>query len=170
MPENKLLSLLRVFQEGKSEFIVVGGLAAVLNGAPVQTYDVDLVYSRTTENIGRLILVLESIGAIFRIRPARRLKPTASHLSGNGHLNLITRFGPLDLLATIGEDLAYEDLLPHSSPIKVAADVQISVLHLETLINIKEQLGGEKDLAVLPLLRQTLKESVRKSSSGQTEE
>jgi hypothetical protein len=165
MSENKLLSLLRVFQESKSEFIVVGGLAAVLNGAPIQTYDVDLVYSRTAENIGRLLLVLASIDAAFRIQPSRRLKPTASHLSGSGHLNLTTRYGPLDLLATIGENLAYEDLLPNSSPMNVAPEVQISVLHLEMLIRIKEQLRGEKDLAVLPILRQTLKESSKKDLS-----
>jgi hypothetical protein len=161
---------LSLFEESKSEFIVVGGLAAVLNGAPVQTYDVDLVYSRAAENINRLLVVLASIDAVFRIQPARRLKPTASHLSGSGHLNLITRYGPLDLLATIGQNLTYEDLLTHSSPIKVGADVRISVLHLETLINIKEQLGGEKDFAVLPILRQTLRESGRKSAAGQIED
>jgi hypothetical protein len=170
MQENKLLSLLRTFQQSKSEFIVVGGLAAVLNGAPVQTYDVDLVYSRTAENIERLLFVLAAIDAVFRIQPARRLKPTASHLSGSGHLNLITRYGPLDLLATIGQNLAYEDLLPNSSPMNLGENFQINVLHLETLIRIKEQLGGEKDLAVLPILRQTLSESIRKSSRGRTQD
>jgi hypothetical protein len=69
------------------------------------------------------------------------------------------------LLATIGENLAYEDLLPNSSPMNVAPEVQISVLHLEMLIRIKEQLRGEKDLAVLPILRQTLKESSKKDLS-----
>lgn len=33
------------------EFIVVGGVCAVLHGAPVYTFDLDLVHSRTAENV-----------------------------------------------------------------------------------------------------------------------
>ena len=158
MPEGKLVATLRALDESHVAFILVGGLAAVLNGAPIQTYDVDIVYSREPVNIECLLAVLESMDAIFRIQPDRRLRPQASHLSGSGHLNLLTRYGPLDLLATIGRDLAYADLLPHSSKLDIGKGLRISVLDLETLIAIKEQIGGEKDVAVLPILRQTLNE------------
>jgi hypothetical protein len=159
MSQNRLLALLRTLAESKSEFIVVGGLAAVLRGAPVQTYDLDILFARDPENIERLLAVLESLDAIFRIQPERRLKPTASHLLGAGHLNLLTNDGPLDLLATIGENSRFEDLLPHSSKMNVGTGFQIQVLDLETLIEVKERLGGEKDIAVLPILRATLRES-----------
>ncbi|MGH9624331.1 MAG: DUF6036 family nucleotidyltransferase, partial [Bryobacteraceae bacterium] len=69
MPESKLLALLQRLEESKAQFIVVGGLAAVLNGAPVQTYDVDIVYSRSPENIRYLLEALESLDAVFRIQP-----------------------------------------------------------------------------------------------------
>lgn len=162
MQENRLLRLLRVLEQSKSDFIIVGGLAAVLNGAPVQTYDLDIVYSRSTENIKRLLEVLASLDAIFRIQPDRHLRPTASHLSGSGHLNLLTRYGPLDLLATIGTNLTYEQLLSHCSEMGIGEEARVKVLDLETLIELKEQLATEKDLAVLPILRQTLKESKRR--------
>lgn len=161
MQENKLLALLRTLADSKSQFIVVGGLAAVLNGAPVQTYDVDIVYSRNPENIEYLLKALESLDAVFRIQPERRLKPDASHLSGGCHLNLLTRYGPLNLLAAVGRNLTYEDLLAHCSTMSIGDSVSINVLNLETLIEMKEQLAGDKDLAVLPILRQTLKESKR---------
>jgi hypothetical protein len=45
MQERKLVETLRKLEESKSEFILVGGLAARLNGAPVQTFDIDLIYS-----------------------------------------------------------------------------------------------------------------------------
>jgi hypothetical protein len=32
------------------EFIVVGGVAAVLQGAPVVTFDLDILHRRTPEN------------------------------------------------------------------------------------------------------------------------
>jgi hypothetical protein len=55
MAERKLRALLRILAEGKVQFIVVGGLAAVLNGAPIHTYDVAIVYARNSENIARLL-------------------------------------------------------------------------------------------------------------------
>ena len=92
-----------------AEFILVGGLAAVLNGAPMYTFDIDVVHSRDPANIDRLRPVLEGLDAVFRIQPERRLKPNSSHLASAGHLNLITRYGPLDILGTIGRDLSYGD-------------------------------------------------------------
>ncbi len=164
MQGTKLLATLRTLSESNSRFVVVGGLAAVLNGAPIQTYDIDLVYSRNPENIERLLTALASLDAVFRLQPERRLRPTASHLSGTGHLNLLTRGGPLDLLATVGRNLTYEDLLPHSAEMRIGDGVHVQVLDLETLIALKQDLAGDKDLAVLPILRQTLKELKKKSN------
>jgi hypothetical protein len=158
MPERKLIATLRALREGDVEFIVVGGLAAVLQGAPVDTFDVDIVHSRGSANIARILPVLDALDAIFRMQPERRLRPNTSHLASPGHLNLMTRYGPLDLLGTIGNNLAYEDLIPRSVELDVAEGLRIRVLDLETLIAIKEELGGEKDLAVLPTLRRTLEE------------
>ena len=158
MPERDFFAVLEALYANRVSFIVVGGLAAVLDGAPVNTYDVDIVHSRSPENVARLLPVLETMEAIFRIQPERRLKPTASHLSGRGHLNLLTRYGPVDFLGTIGRDLGYEDLLPDSVEMDVGEGVRVRVLTLEKLIALKEELGGEKDRAVLPILRRTLDE------------
>jgi predicted nucleotidyltransferase len=158
MAEHKLIALLRALAEAEVDFIVVGGLAAALEGATVDTYDVDVVHSRDAANIARLLPVLESLDAVFRIQPERRLRPAASHLAGPGHLNLITRYGPLDVLGTIGRGLGFEDLLPHSSKMDVGGGIHVRVLDLETLIALKEELAGEKDRAMLPLLRRALAE------------
>jgi hypothetical protein len=164
MQEGKFAALLSILQQSGTEFILVGGLAAVLQGAPVQTFDVDIVYSRQSENIERLLGVLQSIGAIFRIQQERRIQPDLTHLRGSGHLNLITRFGPLDLLANIGEGLSYDDLLPHSRGMFISETVKIAVLDLDQIIAIKERLGNEKDQAVLPILRATAREAKRRGS------
>ena len=158
MPKRELIAPLRALHDGGVEFILVGGLAGVLNGAPMDTFDVDVVHSRVAANIARLLPVLDALDAVFRLQPERRLKPNASHLASAGHLNLITRYGPLDLLGTIGRDLGYQELLPHSIELAIAEGLRIRVLDLETLIALKEELGGEKDRAVLPILRRTLEE------------
>lgn len=158
MIERDFGAILSALHHADVEFLLVGGLAAVLNGAPLQTYDVDIVHRRTPENIDRLLPVLNDLEAVYRIQPARRLPPARSALLSAGHQNLITKYGPLDVLGAIGDEMGYDDLLPRSSELLIDKDVAIRILNLETLIEIKEQLGGEKDLAVLPILHQLLKE------------
>ena|SRR5450631_790663 len=98
MPEGNLRHTLRLLSENHVDFVLVGGLAAVLQGVPVSTFDVDIVHSREALNIHRLLPVLETLDW--------QLKPNASDLSGQGHhVNLVTRLGSLDLLCTIGHGL-----------------------------------------------------------------
>jgi hypothetical protein len=162
MHEGKLIATFRGLCKRDIHFIIVGDLAATLHGATGQTYDVSLVYSLEPANIERLLSSLQEIETVFRIQPERRLQPTASHLAAGGHLNLLTSLGPLDLLGSIGQGLGYSDLLPLSDEMAIGEGVSVRVLNLETLISVKEQLGSEKDFAVLPILRQTLRELKKK--------
>ena len=138
---------------------MVGGISAVLNGAPINTFDLDVVHGRASENVRRLLSALDSLDAHYRLHADRKLRPGLSHLSSPGHSNLTTRFGPLDLLGTIGNNLSLTDLLKHSARMEVSDGVQVWVLGLAKLIEVKEQLGGEKDKAALPILKRTLKET-----------
>ena len=156
MPGSDFLALLGALHEGGVEFIVVGGVAAALGGAPVNTFDLDIVPARGEKKVVKLLAVLESLDAIDRMQPSRRLKPGISLLSSPGHHNLVTRFGPLDILGTIGRDLAYEDLLPDVIEMIIAPGARVRVVDLPAIVALKEELAGEKDLAVLPILRRTL--------------
>ncbi|MGB8328982.1 MAG: hypothetical protein WCE62_02570 [Polyangiales bacterium] len=48
------------------EFIIVGGAAAVLHGAPITTEDLDIVHRRSPENVARLRTLLDE-GAEFLV-------------------------------------------------------------------------------------------------------
>jgi len=74
----------------------------------------------------------------------------------------MTRFGPLDVLGSIGKGRSYPDLLPHAVEMTIGGGVRIRVLNLEMQIAVKEEIGQEKDTAALPLLRHALEESRRK--------
>lgn len=156
--EYRLQALVRALHDAGIEFLVVGGLAGTLNGSPVTTFDVDVLHRRTQENVDRLMKVLEELDAVYRIQPERRLRPSESALMSKGHQNLITKYGPLDVLGSIGDNLGYEELLPRSTEMLIAEKFRVRVLNLDVLIELKEQLGGEKDRAMLPILRQVLKE------------
>jgi len=138
------------------DFIVVGGMAAVLQGAPVHTIDLDIVYALSEPNIIRLELALSELRAIFRDDP-RRIVPNRSHLQSRGHKLLQTTAGPLDVLATIETATTFEDLLPDSDWLEVDG-ARFRVLSLARLIVVKEQLNRAKDQAMLLLLRATLDE------------
>jgi hypothetical protein len=132
------------------DFIAVGGVAAALEGAPLNTFDLDIVASGDPNNVGRLRAALDSLGVPRETAP------------GPG---LTTRFGPLDVLGTIGRDRGYNDLLPHTVEVELDDRLRVRVLDLETLISVKEEAAGEKDLAVLPIMRRTLEEKRRRATS-----
>jgi hypothetical protein len=46
---------------------------------------------------------------------------------------------------------------------EIGPNLMVRVLNLDTLIQAKEKAGRDKDNAVLPTLRATLRESLRKS-------
>ena len=131
----------------------------------VNTFDVDIVHSRDPENLDPYLAALQELDARYRHRP--EFRPDESHLAATGHQLLLTRFGPLDVLGAIGGGWTYADLLPRSQLMEVAPGLAVRVLDLETIIQIKEEVGGEKDLATLPVLRRTLAEIRRRQASGE---
>lgn len=64
--EADLNALLQALVDADVEFIVVGGVAAVLHGVPTATQDLDIVHRRTRENVDRLFVLLERLDAYFR--------------------------------------------------------------------------------------------------------
>ena len=67
-----LPALLAALCDSGVEFIIVGGVAAVLQGVPITTNDLDIVHRRTPENVARLLEVLLELDATMRydmVRP-----------------------------------------------------------------------------------------------------
>jgi hypothetical protein len=146
-------AVLRVLARHGVEYIVVGGVCGALHGAPVTTFDLDVVHSRSEANVARLLTALEELNASYRFGQGDEDKPNASHLSSPGHRLLLTRFGPLDLLGVIGKGHGYAELAPHAVILAIEAGHEVRMLDLETLIRTKEEVAGEKDLAALSILR-----------------
>jgi predicted nucleotidyltransferase len=156
MPDARLVEILRTLCSHGAEFIVVGGMAAVIGGAPVVTRDVDVLRERSPANVERLLAALAELDAVFR-DDDRRLRPRDSYLCGPGHLLLQTRFGPLDLLGTIEEDTTYQDVLEQSYHVDLGG-FEVRALSLERLLVVKRKLGRPKDLLMALQIEATLDE------------
>lgn len=151
-------AILEVLTRHEVDFIVVGGVSATLGGVALQTFDLDVVHALNDENAGRLALALEELDAWFRTHPKTRLKPVRSQLALPGHALLMTRCGPLDLLGRIVGGRGYEELLPDSHALDLGLQRPVRVLSLEALLTLKLELGREKDLAAVALLRAAIRE------------
>lgn len=155
------LEILRTLCKHEVDFIIVGGVCGVLHGAPVATFDLDLVHSRAQDNLSRLMAALEELGAYYRGRGEQRLRPGPTHLASAGHQLLMTEYGPLDLLGTIGVGHSYEGLLKEAVVIEVGG-LRLRVLGLEALIRVKKETITEKDKVMIRILQHTLAQRAKK--------
>lgn len=150
----KFADILQVLSRHGVDYILVGGIAAVLEGAPVSTFDLDVVIHRTSENHQKVLAALHELNA--RYPAGRHIVPDAGKMESIRTHRLITDSGPLDIMESIGQGLTYGDLVSETLDYEVAG-YRVRTLNLETIIRSKEQAHRDKDLLVLPILYRTLK-------------
>lgn len=147
--------ILEVLNHHEVEYIVVGGVAAVIHGAPITTFDLDVLVRVGAGNAARLLEALSALDARYREHQAP-VKPTKQDILSGGHMLLMTRAGPLDVLGFIGAGQRFEDLDTASSEITMTAG-SLRVLDLEELIRQKKILDRPKDRAVADILEEVLR-------------
>lgn len=136
-------------------YIPVGGLAATLHGSPHVTFAVDITPERSRSNLEALAAALEELDARDRVGEAPEGLPfdrSAETLDRTEILNLVTRYGALDLTFVPSGTSGYPDLERSAQTIDVEG-VSVSVAALDDVIRSKEAAGREKDRVVLPSLR-----------------
>ena len=152
-----LAAIIEALVSGGVEFIVVGGAAAILHGAPTSTLDLDIVHRRTEDNVDRLYAVLRDLDAFHRDPAGRQLRPSRDALAGTGQLNLSTSLGPLDPLCVLHDGRGYDDLVANTVEMR-DGNIVIRVIDLPTLIAIKAKTGRARDRILLPILGALLDE------------
>ena len=151
------LELFRALGRAGVDYIVVGGVAAILEGAPITTLDLDIVCRRDDDNLGRLTELLDDLEARYRDPAGRVIRPTPDRPASNKINLLETSLGPLDVMQSVGPDWDWADLVSRSRILEVGS-LDLRVLKLASVIESKELADREKDRAMLPVLRRTLEE------------
>lgn len=150
--------LLPALVNGDIEFILVGGLAGIVHGAARLTYDVDIIYARTSGNFERIATALKPLAPYLRdAPPGLPFKLDKVTLRNGLNFTLTTKLGDLDLLGEVAGGGTYRNLLPHSFLLE-AYGVEFRCVDLETLINLKRAAGRPKDLEAIAELQALLKE------------
>jgi hypothetical protein len=154
-PANALTTIVDRLVGARIRFVLVGGLAAVSQGAPITTRDVDIVHARDDANLDALLALLSDLHAHYR-RSGPPLAPQRAALAGTGHNLLATDLGPLDVLGAIEAGRDYDALLPDSVDVAFG-DASVKVLSLEAILRFKRVSKHDKDKLMVPILEATLR-------------
>jgi hypothetical protein len=134
------------------EFVIVGGVAMTLHGSSSVTFDLDVCYARSNENLHRLVT------ALAQHHPRPRGLPEElpfvweiSTLRNGMNFTLSTGLGDLDLLGEVKGVGNYEEAREASVTMQLYG-FACRVFTLDALIASKRAAGRRKDLLVLPEL------------------
>lgn len=151
--------LLGALVGARVEFIIIGGMAALVHGSVRLTEDIDIVYRRTLDNIQRLALALARHQPYLRgAPPGLPFRWDSQTIERGLNFTLHTALGEIDLFGEIPGGGKYEDLLPYCVDVEVFGKAN-HVIGLERLIHVKRAAGRRKDLdaiAELEVLRDQL--------------
>ena len=160
----KFRDLVGLLSAGYVEFILLGGVAAVLHGSAHLTFDLDILYRRTPDNLDKLARALQSIHPYLRgAPPGLPFTLDADTLARGLNFTLTTRLGDLDLLGEVVGGGTY-DALVGESVLATLEGHEVRCVSLRRLIALKRAAGRPKDLDMLAGLEALLEERER---SGQ---
>jgi len=160
--------LLRVLVARGVDFVVVGGLAAVLHGSSRITQDLDVTYSTEPANLEALGQALLELDAkLYGIAEEVAFVPDARTLAQTEILTLSTRLGKLDLLRSPSGAPSYAELRNRAQLVKTD-DAAIRIAGTDDLIAMKRTAGRMKDLADIEELEAIadVRRAARSTSGG----
>jgi hypothetical protein len=151
---------LGILNQAEVEYVVVGGVALVAHGSARATFDLDICYKRSKENVEKLCIALQPFHARLRGAPLDlpfRFDPKTVIAGRN--FTLVTDLGDFDLLGEIA-GLGFYDAVYNSSEVKKVENIVCRVLSLDGLYRAKSAAGRDKDVEALKEIKglQELKE------------
>jgi hypothetical protein len=151
-PELRLRELLQRLTEHGVDFVVVGGVAVILQASPRFTKDLDICYALEQENLDRLGAVLTELGARLRgIDEDLPFVPDGRVLRQTQILTLTTADGGLDLLVEPDGSPSYSTLRRRADQI-VIEGIMVRVASIDDLLAMKRAAGRPQDLVDLESL------------------
>ncbi len=160
LPFDPSAMVARLVTEGV-DFVIIGGLAATLQGAELPTLDLDISYDRSLQNLERLASALQDLEVRLRGAEDVPIHIDALFLRNGEIWTFRSSVGNIDCLANPTGAPPYDQLKERA--VKVALGPhQVKIANLDDLIAMKGTTGRDKDvmkLAELIQLRQLIQEN-----------
>lgn len=160
--KEKLVQIVELLHKHGVEFMLIGGQAAVVHGSPIPTFDIDLCYRRTEDNLKKLAEALKEIHPTLRGAPADLpFRLDAESLALGQNFTFKTDLGDLDLLGWVEPFGTYDELVGRAENVSLET-CDVNVISLDDLIAIKKHINRPKDRNVLLQL-----EALKKLQEGE---
>jgi hypothetical protein len=144
-PEFRPSALLRSLAQAKIDFVVIGGVAVVVQANPRFTRDLDICYATDTANLKRLGTALVSLEAKLRgVEDDVAFVPDERTLRRTQMLTLSTREGNLDLLVDPPGSPSYPALRRRADVIQLGK-TSVRIASVEDLLEMKRAAGRPQD-------------------------
>ena len=138
--------ILGVLVRHEVRFVVIGGIAASLQGSTTITNDFDICYARDSENLERLARALTELHATLRgPREPVAFRLDARTLKAPLNFTFGTDYGPFDCLGSASAGFDYDQLRRNADAMNLVG-TDVSVASLDDLIRMKRAAGRNKDL------------------------
>jgi hypothetical protein len=144
-PDFRPTALIGALVQAGVDFVVIGGVAVVVQASPRFTRDLDITYATDTANLERLGALLVSLDARLRgVEDDVPFTPDARTLRHTEMLTLRTRDGDLDLLAHPPGSPGYAALRRHADVVELDGS-SVRIASVEHLIEMKRAAGRPQD-------------------------
>jgi hypothetical protein len=144
-PEFRPTALLGMLAQAEVDFVVIGGVAIVVQANPRFTRDLDICYATDRTNLERLGALLVSLDARLRgVDGDLPFVPDAPTLRRTRMLTLTTRQGNLDLLVDPPGSPGYAALRRRADIVELGA-ASVRVASVEDLLAMKRAAGRPQD-------------------------
>jgi hypothetical protein len=146
--------LFAVLARHRVDYVLIGGLAAVLHGSALVTNDADICPDRDPANLARLANALQDLDARVRTPTEPEGLPfacDAEFLARVEMLNLDTSAGQFDLAFDPAGVGGYDAFLAHAVMYEIDG-IEVRVAALTDIIRSKQMANRLKDQAALPHL------------------
>jgi hypothetical protein len=137
----RLTDLLKRLNDHAVDYVIVGGIAAVVHGSARVTLDLDICAPLDEPNLSRILSALRGLNPRFRMRPDKmRVPDDPERLRGLKNFYVDTDLVPLIEVEGVG---AFQQVKEHSSPVDIG-ELTCPVLNLDALISAKRAANRAK--------------------------
>lgn len=147
--EPLLIAIARALAVRRFDAVLIGNDAAAIQGSPVTTMDFDFMFRKTPTNLMKLKRIADALGAMV-LRPYYHPSQLYRMTCERDDLQM-------DFRSKVDGIRSFESLRGRSMAVTFGGH-ELRVASLADIIKSKERAGREQDLAVLPVLRRTLRE------------
>ena len=141
------------------KYVLIGAVAARLQGFPRMTADADITPARDPDNLRRLAAALRELGARVyteSVPEGLAFDCTAPTLARADLWNLVTSAGRLDVAFVPSGTSGYDDLIRHAVPFDVFG-VRLDAASLEDIVRSKVAADRPQDRQDVVIIREMLR-------------